>query len=183
MINPDFLKRVITLAMKNGDRVVVTDPETDKAVVVLDLESYEKLSNGVQVSSQFSVRHNTTQPIEEKKSIIVEPSDSQPSAPTSTSQLLSTPVARSLDEVRQENGFTTSSVKKKSSSKESLPSTVLADLTQDQLLDKINREIGAWKNAQDRKHIEELQSAVQRPSAKTSAVMEQEDKFYLEPIE
>lgn len=45
MINPEFLKRVMTLAMKNGDRVVVTDPATDKAVVVMDFESYEKFTS------------------------------------------------------------------------------------------------------------------------------------------
>ncbi|MDD5251926.1 MAG: hypothetical protein PHT12_04820 [Patescibacteria group bacterium] len=59
-----------------------------------------------------------------------------------------------------------------------------AGLTQEDLLDKINRDIGAWKNAQERKRTEELQS-VARPAIKTgfSARLEEEEHFYLEPIE
>ena len=60
----------------------------------------------------------------------------------------------------------------------------LADLTQEDLLDKINRDIGAWKNAKDRRHSDELRSVAQKnPYLGEADALEDEEKFYLEPIE
>jgi len=61
----------------------------------------------------------------------------------------------------------------------------LEDLTQAELLDKINRDIDAWKTAQDAKRTEELQSAVRDlPSFEmATGQLEEEERFFLEPIE
>ncbi len=68
-----------------------------------------------------------------------------------------------------------------------------SDLTQEELLDKINRDIGDWKTAQERKRTEVLQSAAERPDSRpierspkqveTEQSLEEEERFYLEPIE
>jgi hypothetical protein len=58
------------------------------------------------------------------------------------------------------------------------------DLTQEELLDKINRDIGAWKLAQEKKRTDELQSVVSMDMPMISrGIMEEEERFYLEPIE
>ena len=61
---------------------------------------------------------------------------------------------------------------------------VMADLTQEELIDKINRDIGAWKTAQERRRTDELKSAAQfAPRFETVSALEDEERFYLEPIE
>jgi len=61
---------------------------------------------------------------------------------------------------------------------------VMADLTQEELIDKINRDIGAWKTAQDRRRTDELKSAAKSaPQFETASALEEEERFYLEPIE
>ena len=42
-MNPEFITRVVGLVQKTNDRVVLADPSSGKAVVVMDLDSYERL--------------------------------------------------------------------------------------------------------------------------------------------
>ena len=61
---------------------------------------------------------------------------------------------------------------------------IMADLTQEELIDKINRDIGAWKTAQDRRRTDELKSVAKEvPQFEAVSALEEEERFYLEPIE
>lgn len=152
-MNAELLARVIGLIQKNGDRVVVADPDTGRAVVVMDLESYERLCGAAPVSTP---------------------------AVTETAKTV-------VEKVEKTAEFSEVSTKKRkvSAKVEEAPSApIMGDLTQEGLIDKINRDIGAWKTAQERKRTVELQSAAHSaPRFETASVLEEEERFYLEPIE
>ena len=42
-MNPEIISRVISLIGKNNERVVLVDPDSGRAVVVMDLGAYESL--------------------------------------------------------------------------------------------------------------------------------------------
>jgi hypothetical protein len=160
-MNPELISRLIGLVEKTGDKVVLADPETGKAVVVMDLASYERLIAGgqkVEVRSELTAAKETD------------------------------PVVK----INHKNGQKMAQPKENSGKKEKVFAAQTetaaaggaADLTQEELLDKINREIAAWKTAQEKKRTEELKAAAKDVSAYGSVgILEEEERFYLEPIE
>jgi hypothetical protein len=168
-MNPELISRLIGLVEKTGDRVVLADPETGKAVVVMDLPSYEKLCmGGVRVEK-----------VEEKTAPAVT-KDAVKDAPA--------PEARNTpfkSPKTAENKANTAKAAKMAEAAPSVPvQGALVDLTQAELLDKINREIAAWKTAQEDKHADELKAAALTAIPFAAAgVFEEEERFYLEPIE
>ena len=44
-MNPEIINRVINLIDKNNERVVLVDPETGQAVVVMDFDAYERMTD------------------------------------------------------------------------------------------------------------------------------------------
>jgi len=161
-MNPELISRLISLVERTGDRVVLADPQTGKAVVVLDLSSYERLCVGSQMTE-------TAPPAVVEKEV------------QATAKIEELKVQKS-SEIKVKT-----TTKDKSADKLPPPvtNTGLTDLTQDELLDKINREIAAWKTGQEKKRTEELKAAAQtaEPFSGVSAVLEEEERFYLEPIE
>lgn len=158
-MNPELIARVVSLIQKNGDKVVLADPTTGKAVVVMDLEAYEKLCVGPVAQAPV---------IEPQKAI------------ETTVKFES-----SFTEKKAEISQKTDKKKGIKVTPETMGSThILADLTQEELIDKINRDIGAWKTAQDRRRTDELKSVAHRaPQLETVGALEDEERFYLEPIE
>lgn len=160
MLKTELLARVIALIQKNGDKVVVADPATGKAVVVMDLDAYETLC----------AAHAETAPAV---------------APVRAPEIMPKPAVHVPEKIAEQS---VKNDKKKpvKVTPETMGTThLLADLTQEQLIDKINRDIGAWKTAQDLRRTDELKSAVQpapQPQQPASA-LEDEERFYLEPIE
>ena len=161
-MNPELISRLISLVERTGDRVVLADPQTGKAVVVLDLSSYEKLCVGPK------------------------PAESAP-APTVVNEVQATAKIEEFKVQKSAEIKVKTTTKDKSSDKLPAPAAnaTLTDLTQDELLDKINREIAAWKTGQEKKRTEELKAAAQTASSFSSvaSVLEEEERFYLEPIE
>lgn len=100
MINPEFLKRVMTIAMKNGDRVVVTDPATDKAVVVMDFESYEKFTVA-------SVPPSPAQTVKNKAAVtpVAHPAPLSTSSEPTTAPVKPTPPPKIEPTLEQEEKF------------------------------------------------------------------------------
>lgn len=140
-----MLKKVIELVRKNGDKMVLADPETGKAVVVMDLEQYESLCVGIQKDEKKEGK--SAKEVENKAKISKKQEIPRPADPQGAIKGLS-------------------------------------DLTQEELLDKINRDIGEWKTAQELKRTEELQSAAENlPSLSAAVSLEEEERFFLEPIE
>ncbi|HTK04825.1 MAG TPA: hypothetical protein VL500_04525 [Candidatus Eisenbacteria bacterium] len=162
-MQPELIARVISLIQKNGDKVVLADPQSGKAVVVMDLEAYEKLCVPAPALAPAPA------PIE------------APSRPF----MMAPKIA--IQEVEKKAEVSKISTKKKGIqvTPDTMGSThILADLTQEELIDKINRDIGAWKTAQERRRTDELKSAAQpMPQYETVNALEEEERFYLEPIE
>lgn len=160
-MNPELITRLISLVERTGDRVVLADPETGKAVVVMDLSSYERLcTSGVKAESVAA------------PAVFKEP-ESEPRISPPKSQKTA------------ENAVIPAKMARVVEPAPAAPvSSGLTDLTQAELLDKINREIAAWKTAQESKRTEELKAAAKTVSPFVAAgVFEEEERFYLEPIE
>jgi hypothetical protein len=209
-MNNELVLRLITLVSKNGDRIVLADPSTGKGVVVMDLDSYERLNAALdevqapqsvapvlptevppqalpqpqasQQASRFAtyaeeVRKNYAEEVRTPAPAAVQPSQQPARAearPTVRYEEPEAPPRRGPGRPRRQT-----------SSFENGPATQeLADLTQEDLLDKINRDIGAWKNAKDRLPPEETRNVAQKnPYMGGADALEDEEKFYLEPIE
>lgn len=162
-MQPELIARVINLIQKNGDKVVLADPQSGKAVVVMDLEAYEKLC---------------VQPAPAAVGAL--PADRQAKA------IEMAPKMATLEGEKKAEQSQNSGKKKgiRLTAETMGPTHILADLTQEQLIDKINRDIGAWKTAQDRRRTDELKSAAQlAPQFEAVSAIEDEERFYLEPIE
>ncbi len=158
-MNPELINRLVHLVERTGDRVVLADPTTGKAVVVMDLNSYERLC--VPMPAQVALEIPSA-PTEHQKPIFkAEQSQISQSKPTKS---VIAPAASASN---------------------------LADLTHEELMDKINRDIGDWKEAQEsRTRAEERPRQPQKqpavkaaPRAEPTAQLEDEERFYLEPIE
>lgn len=163
-MNLEFISRVVGLVQKTGDRVVLADPQSGKAVVVLDLESYERLC---------AVTNPASAPVQ---SAVDAPVPAAPEAPKMT-PAFSQKTAQPSKKIEQ-------ATQPKMTAAQPSERGILADLTQAELLDKINRDIGVWKTAQERRHADELTSAARSlPRFETQSALEEEERFYLEPIE
>lgn len=148
----EFLQRLLDLMEKTGDRVIFADRQTGKAVVLMDLEAYERLHGKAQ-----AVAHQDAQPVP-----VPQPSPVKVARPLIESRSAR---KRPTEPVSQEPAFSA--------------------LTQTELLDKINRDISAWKEGQERHRAEELQSVAKKMPSPTAAedAREEEERFFLEPIQ
>jgi len=169
-MNPELITRLVSLVEKTGDRVVLADPATGKAVVVMDLASYERLSTGA-VAQPIQAQPQTA-PIREEKPV--------PPAPAREPEI-EVVETRKTAQIRE---ITSTEEKQVRTKPERRSAVEMPDLTQEELLDKINREIAAWKTAQEKKRSDELKAAARDIAPlPQAAVFEEEERFYLEPIE
>jgi len=165
-MNPELITRLVSLVEKTGDRVVLADPATGKAVVVMDLASYEKLSTGAiqpAVQAPAAAEAKAVEPAPEPALKITVKNTKKTAQPAAISVAKEQPALAAVEAPVQ---------------------AASADLTQEELLDKINREIAAWKTAQEKKRSDELKAAARNIAPIQAAVaFEEEERFYLEPIE
>ena len=168
-MQPELITRLIALIQKTGERIVLADPETGRAVVVMDLEQYERLCGAAPAQA----------PIPQLQTPLTSPTPQQPQR---IEPEIPQKIAKPSENPFKKRGYQFGVA-------EPVKKEVLHDLTQDELLDKINRDIGAWKTAQERKRSDELQGVAQgaqRPEplkVETVSALEDEERFYLEPIE
>lgn len=232
-MNPELITRLVKLIEKTGDRVILPDVESGKAVVVMGLDAYEQLTGAasadptsvaVSEPSAASSGDPDTTPSSDEPSVVpkavvaptvpnpsVAPAESpseppRPAAPLYTQgvQQRPTPMPPSSLPVAEETAPDAPvghrhppapepnsgvSVPEKVEGSDSTENTAenrsLRDLTQEQLLDRINRDIDDWKTAQDARRTDELRSAVHGLDTSESSQdqLEEEERFFLEPIE
>jgi hypothetical protein len=205
-MTPELIARIVGLVRRQGERVVLADSVTGKAVVIMDLEQYEALTSVSEEGGGLPVQQQVPQ---------IEVGDPEPKAPNLAPPDLGIPAFRAPIsppqiephvEAPPAPPITHKSAPEKSQkiSQQSdnpfrkraeqlgvqppLDPMDLTDLTQTELLDKINRDIGDWKTAQERKRSDELQSVAKRPKSFAddrgpAPVVAEEERFYLEPIE
>lgn len=211
-MNSELVMRLIALVQKNGDRVVLADPSTGRGVVVMDIDSYERMNaalDDLQSAPEPVVEELPTAPApaapvyaasqttrtaayaEESRVGFAQETQTTAAMPpvepvrNEAPRRAAVPVAQPAAVSHSAHGRS-GGRRRQTSGFESGPAIAeLADLTQEQLLDKINRDIGEWKNAKDRRRTQELRSVTQKNAqpAVLPDVMEEEEKFYLEPIE
>ena len=163
-MNLEFISRVVGLVQKTGDRVVLADPQSGKAVVVLDLESYERLCA--------------------MPNVVSAPAPAPVAVPVPTPSEAPKTAPSFVQKVAQTSQKIESKAQPKMTVQQPPEKATLADLTQEELLDKINRDIGVWKTAQERRHVDELTSVTRSlPRFEAQSALEEEERFYLEPIE
>jgi hypothetical protein len=212
-MNPEFVTRILKLIDKTGDKVVMMDPQSDRAIVVMDLEQYESLvaarpdvapavaptppaaaESEPTPTSEPTPAPVLTQPVEPTPEPIQPTNQEQPfileDDPTPESAPISQPVEAPTPTPQPDltPDPQKPSVYSNPGQKDPLAVSAFTDLTQSELLDKINRDIATWKTAQDRKRTDELKSAVSaKQTAKVPAEatdsLEDEERFYLEPVE
>lgn len=181
-MHSEFLQKLIGLVAKTGNTMIVPDPTTGKSYVVMDMESYERLLAGStpvqQAFPQQQMPMGYQAPFQAPQPVIQQPLQPVFVPPA-------TPLPESHFIAQQSRKDAQTPTPRKAAS---------MDLTQEELLDKINRDIGDWKTAQERKRTEVLQSAAERPGTRPAApaansqafseeALEDEERFYLEPIE
>lgn len=178
-MHSELIARVVDLIQKTGDRIVLVDPQTGKTVVVMDLASYEKLMTGAASTAApaatppVATETPKTTPIQAPAATVTKTPETIPEK---------APAQAKKTAAHSENPFR----KRGAQLGVTAPAKAdgLVDLTQEELIDKINRDIGAWKTAQERRRTDELQSAAQRfAQLEPAMALEEEERFYLEPIE
>ncbi|MFC1703033.1 hypothetical protein ACFLZO_01055 [Patescibacteria group bacterium] len=198
-MDSNLISRLVKLIGKNNDRIILPDPTTGRTVVIMDLEAYEALLEGTEqgnvapkktpeplsneVPTHQEKRHSNApldsvmgEPVTPPVAPIIEPVDLAPQP------LVQEPPATPNIETPKKPVF---KAKKQQNNPPKAPEDTerLTDLTQDELLAKINRDIGDWKTAQEIRRTEELQSAARFEPEKVSEETYDEERFYLEPIE
>lgn len=198
-MDSNLIARLVRLIGKNNDRIILPDLATGRTVVLMDLEAYEELLGSTEQRNEGSNptpgADKTSVPTHQEKRHSHAPLDSvivEPVAPPVTPVVVPVdvapqPVARessttSVQDTPKKPAF---KAKKKKDRTPKAPEDTgrLSDLTQDELLAKINRDIGDWKTAQDLRRAEELQSAARFEPETASEETFEEERFYLEPIE
>lgn len=158
----DFITRVIGLMQKTGDRVILADAQSGKAVVMLDLDAYEKLLAPPQAQSEpVRSRDVLRPPLEERPKTVPAPVEQRRELP------------RSDFRRRDERG-------QQPRPERPLPRPPEPALTQSEPADKINRDNGGWKSAPLRENTESEQPAT---NAEQAPAFEEEERFFLEPAE
>jgi|GEM_PF-366915 len=123
----DQLKKILNLIKKTGDRVIVYDPSApDDSYVILDFDRYSKMINDEKVKEEMIKIH---EPVKLRKEAIKEIEES----------------LSKLDEL--DKNLAKDSVKPVDLIVKETPKA--ENLTEDDLTDKINREISMWKNRDD----------------------------------
>ncbi|MBI4457363.1 hypothetical protein HY633_00160 [Candidatus Uhrbacteria bacterium] len=159
-MTPELINRVVGLVGKNGERVILVDPQSGKAIVLLDLESYERLS-APNDEPKF-----TPGPSAPAASVRIAASDSvEPEKIAQHSE------KKPRERVMEENPF------------RARAAAHLGDLTRAGAIDKINRDVGQWKTAQGAKRAEELKMVELKTQLASAGALEEEERFYLEPME
>lgn len=191
-MTPELIQRLITLVQKHGDRVVLADPAIGRAVVVLELEEYERLREGSTAVAVAPATSPAPAPRPEVQPPMAYRDQLAPAAHQTAP--IEIPVQRYQEPPAAPQPAPAPQPKKTAqpSQKTAPIDPSQSDLTQEELLDKINRDIGAWKTAQDRKRTDELKSAVRpqvverrfvAPPDTAPSALEDEERFFLEPIE
>ena len=199
-MTPEIISRIVGLVRSQGDRVVLADSVTGKAVVILDLEQYELLCSRSSANAPVS----PTAPAQQVQAPQVEVQQAPPIirpyiAPEAPAMAAIGPrveAPQKAPDLHSKNepqeppkiaNISDNPFKKRAQQlgvNISPEPAVARDLTQAELLDKINRDIGDWKTAQERKRTDELSSVARRaPRIDTASLVEEEERFYLEPIE
>lgn len=198
-MDSNLISRLVRLIGKNNDRIILPDLATGRTVVLMDLEAYEELlgntEQGNEGTNPTPGADKTSVPTHQEKrhshasldSVIVEPV-APPTASVvepvdSASQpVVQEPPAMPVSETPKKPAF---KAKKQKNRKPNAPEDTgrLSDLTQDELLAKINRDIGDWKTAQELRRSEELRSAARFEPETVLEETFEEERFYLEPIE
>ncbi|MHB8903899.1 MAG: hypothetical protein ACYC40_02260 [Patescibacteria group bacterium] len=130
---PEQLKKILQLIKTTGDRVIVFDPSTpDDSYVILDFDRYSKMINDVKVKGELI---KTQESVKLRKEAIKEIEDSLNKLDELDKNL-------AKDSLKQEDLVVKEPVKSE-------------NLTEDDLTDKINREISMWKNRDDVVYLEE----------------------------
>jgi hypothetical protein len=186
-MNPEIINRVINLIDKDNERVVLVDPDTGKAVVVMDFDAYERMKGGIKqpaVSVSQKIETPKIEPVETKTEMVLEiEPQSEPIKPIISPTEAKTPKPKPVKGKEKVEDIK-SPYPPVSSKNDSLSAPAFSDLTQSELLDKINRDIATWKTVQERKREGELAAAAQeiiRPAVNDT--FEEEERFYLEPVE
>jgi len=184
-MNLEMVEKIIALVAQHGDKFVVADKESGRAVVVMDLAMYEALLEGREVSP---VGTATPEPVRQPEEIPVQ-TPKRPATPRER------PVEPSPTPRQPAAPIQPFAERRKMAEKSEIfghQEGALVSLTEAELMDKISRVIGKWKNAQESRRIDELQSVGRnsQPSPSTppstqvdEAVRDDEDRFFLEPIE
>lgn len=224
-MNPELISRVVNLVQKSGDKVVLADPVSGKAVVVMDLEAYELIVAATVAEPEAehvpaptpvaatvpayqpappAVHVPAPTPAPAPEMAATAPVHAGHAAPQYRPQPITPPAAPvrgpvSAEQIASAFGIPASK-KQQHLAKETAPEApkkgikvtpetmgtthVMADLTQEQLIDKINRDIGAWKTAQETRRTTELKAAASEVSqSEPASALEEEERFFLEPIE
>jgi hypothetical protein len=141
---PEQLKKILQLIKTTGDRVIVYDPSApDDSYVILDFDRYSSMIKQespvkpIEEIVKEPVKQITPEPI--KETVKVAPKD----LPTEVLEELSISEQKSLN-IKEEliKDFVKDSVKSE-------------NLTENDLTDKINREISMWKNRDDVVYLDE----------------------------
>ena len=191
--------------VKSGsDRVILADSATGKAVVIIGLDEYERLSGTGTTTAVMQTAPHAAEPaaapvepiLQARPAFAYAPAaapvpapvphmvEPRVEAPAKAPEIVpKTPVGGiNKYAVQSDNPF-----KKKAMQLGVVTAPVSSaerDLTQAELLDKINRDIGDWKTAQERKRAQELTSVARSaPRPEPESPVEEEERFYLEPIE
>ena len=156
-----MLDKIIRLVAEHGDRFVLADKDSGRAVAIMDLAMYEALLEGKGPSSA---------------------APTLPTAPPKPAPAPRQPEPRPEKPLQNRHKIA-------AQGQNTIATTAdLSSLTETELMDKISRDIGEWKNAQETKRTEELQSVARNshrhvPPAAPKGGMDDEERYFLEPIE
>jgi hypothetical protein len=213
-MNNELVLRLIALVQKSGDRLVLADSSTGEGVVVMDLADYERLLHVTDETERSTAlqggRHRgdaNMAKIEHARGVIPDDDNlfesvtvNEPEQPTAMAEELAAasievsapqafpkpvgPQGRKKAPVKLSSAVGPNG-RRQTSSFESGPATAaLSDLTQAELMDKINRDIGEWKAAHTQRQTTEQRFGSDGAAAALQpGSLDEEEKFYLEPIE
>lgn len=162
-MNAELIERLLALVEKTGDKVVLADPRTGKNVVLMPLDQYEKMLG-------LAAKELPTQPRRQERNLLEEVimRDRQEKKLAEVSPVFAQqPPQYPAPETTQ---------------RPPMPNAFRKVLTERAAVDKITRDIGTWKTAQDKRRTEEVRATVE-PAFQATDALEDEERFYLEPLE
>lgn len=170
-----MFERIFSLIRKTGDRVIMVDPETDEAFVLLPLSTYEELIEGEECAD--SNCENCSCEHQEGENAALDEEWGSPWQQHESDY----PLPGALDRREEEE--------------DQKQASEAPDLTENQLIDKINHDIALWKAEQEAMaHSKEEEGGKEDAGAlldqitlspvpeQESAGKEGEEKFYIEPV-
>jgi len=185
-----LIARLIELVRKTGDRVVIPDDlESGKAVVIMDLDAYEELMG---TASKECQEESATAELPLRQLFAPEPVMPETDVVQQIRAIRKEPTERGSGEAGKRGSVDVSAMPPVN-----LPTAGLQDLTPPKNDAKIKREIGEWKTVgQVRQPAEPAMESASSESANGPAnhqavqpapaaanQLEDEERFYLEPIE